>query len=106
LGRISSYELGFSPGVYSLSIKRDFEKSFLFLVGSDFLSFNFSSSYIVYQGSFDFANDFFIIFPTSIFVEKFSYFLNLEGRLRKSFNQLPLFFLFLVIMKFFVHFFI
>lgn len=87
-------------------IKQNFEKSFIFLVGCDSLNINYVDSFIVYQGSFDFSNDFFIIFPSSIFVEKFSYFLNLEGRLRKSFNLFLLFFLFSVIMKFFVLFFI
>jgi hypothetical protein len=106
LGRISSYELGFFSGVYSLSVKRSFEESFIFLVGSDSLGFSFFKSYVVFQGSFDFNDDFFIIFPTSIFVEKFCYFLNLEGRLRKSFNLFLLFFQFLVILKYFVHFFI
>jgi hypothetical protein len=79
--------------------------SFVFLIGSD-LNLNFVNTFFVYQGSFNFSNDFFIIFPTSIFVEKFSYFLNLEGKIRKSYKQYHLFFQFLVILKYFALFFI
>jgi hypothetical protein len=71
--------------------------SFIFLLGIDSSLFTFRNSFVIYQGFFDFSetNNFFITFPTSIFIESNSIFLNLEGCLRKSYkavSNLPLVF--------------
>lgn len=87
LGRISSYEIGFLPGVNS-SFSSGSSKftSFSYFCGVD--SFNDLSynSFIVYQGFFK-ANNFLfnksnLILPSSTYLERTSVYLNLEGRLR------------------------
>lgn len=62
----------------------------LYLIGTDFIKLNIINSLILYQGSFNTINllKIFLILPTSIFVEKVSIFINLEGRLRKTYKAI------------------
>lgn len=91
LGRLSALELGFVPSVYSnfsYNLKK-VKKSFSFFCGVDDFIFNDNQNqFIVYQGSFrdsvlsfKKAN---LIFPVSTFVERISYFINIEGRIRNT----------------------
>jgi len=92
LGRISSYEVGSLPGVNSSNFSFSGRKngSFLYFLGTDDLSNVFvdnnSGSFFVYQGSFFSYSSFFqsmhLLFPVSIYTERASSFLNVEGRLR------------------------
>lgn len=95
LGRISSYEAGSLPGVNSSNFLfniRSGVSSLLYFLGTDeyFNTFsNYSSSnFFVYQGSFFNYNSFFqsmhLLFPVSIYTERSSSFLNVEGRLRRT----------------------
>ena len=95
LGRISAYDVGFFSGINSSILKKKkIINSFIFFVGCDFLTFNFLNSFLVYLGSFDHFNfnKFFIILPSSIFVENFSFFMNLEGLFRKNLKSITAFF--------------
>lgn len=84
LGRISCFEFGFLPGIRSSSYKKRKKFSFLYLLGTDNFK-AFKADFVVFQGSF---NDFiipslvFLVFPVSIYIEKLSIYLNIEGRLR------------------------
>jgi len=88
LGRLSAFETGNLPSVRSS--KGPFKhRNFLFLCGVDFEGSKLSDfqlkNFTVYQGSF-YINNFVqylnLILPSCAFTEKFSSFLNLEGRLR------------------------
>lgn len=90
LGRLSSFELGFIPSVYS-KFSYNFSKSiksFCFFVGVDDFIFKSKDSFLVYQGSFrDTVLSFKkadLIFPVSTYVERISFFINLEGRIRNT----------------------
>lgn len=95
LGRISSFEVGSLPGVNSSNFvfnRRSGCASFLYFLGTDeyfntFDDYNLGN-FFVYQGSFFNYNFFFqsmhLIFPVSIYTERVSSFLNVEGRLRKT----------------------
>lgn len=89
LGFISSNEIG-----CSLSINTNFsiflnkvDNSLIYLLGTDSISFDFTKSFLIYQGFFDislFLQNLFLFLPVSSFIEKSSFFFNLEGKLRKS----------------------
>lgn len=90
LGRLSAFEVGSLPGIKSVCNYNLFKKNnFLFLCGVDYdlvklRKFEFNN-FIVYQGSFyisNFISYLNLILPVCVFTEKFSSFLNLEGRLR------------------------
>lgn len=91
LGRLSAFELNFLPSVhsnFSYNLK-NIKKSFSFFCGvDDFIFNNNQDNFIVYQGSFrdsvlSFKNAN-LIFPVSTFVERISYFINIEGRIRNT----------------------
>jgi hypothetical protein len=50
------------------------------MVGTDFLKINFTDCIAVYQGAFEVYdfNQFFMLLPTALHVESFSYFLMLR----------------------------
>jgi NADH dehydrogenase/NADH:ubiquinone oxidoreductase subunit G len=92
LGRLSSFEIGILPGIKSnLNFNYNkFKKGiFLHLCGIDYEIVKLNTlklkNFIIYQGSF-YINTFFkylsLVLPVTIFTEKFSSYLNLEGRLR------------------------
>jgi NADH-quinone oxidoreductase subunit G len=96
LGRISSFELGCLPGINSSNFvsfySRGDKTSFIYFVGTDSLfnslSEGFLNNFLVYQGSF-FQVDFFfntinLVFPVSIYAERVSSFLNVNGLLRRT----------------------
>lgn len=64
------------------------------MVGIENLNFNFYNSLFVFQGSFDFFDfdNFFLVFPSSIFTESFNFFFNIEGRYVKLIKLLVHFF--------------
>ncbi len=95
LGRISSFEIGSLPGVNSSNFvfnRGSRGSSFLYFLGTDELFNTFDDykfgNFFVYQGSFFNYNFFFqfmhLIFPVSIYTERVSSFLNIEGRLRRT----------------------
>jgi len=62
-------------------------RSLVYLLNTDLLNFRFENSIVIYQGCFDFYSLFkgiFLYMPVSIYIERFNFFINLEGRLRKS----------------------
>lgn len=86
LGKISGFEVGALPGINYCSFKDNKRFCFLYLLGTD--NFNFNSNddcFFIYQGSF--MDSYLLLnislfFPVSIYVEKVSMYLNIEGRLR------------------------
>lgn len=89
LAFISASELGCFLTVNSNKsiVFNKMSSSFIYLLGTDLISMDFSSSLIVYQGFFDltfFLKNVFLFLPVSSFVERVCFFINLEGRLRKS----------------------
>ena len=85
LGRLSLSE----QGLYAkkrVSFSKKINDSLIFLIGTHLNRFRVKNSLILYQGSFDLDiyKQFFIILPVSIFVEKVSFYYNLEGRLRRT----------------------
>jgi hypothetical protein len=87
LGRISYLELGLSPNIKIKSKFLNKFNSFNFLVGVDQINFITKKKYNfnVFQGFFfisNFFEDLNLILPTSIFAEKSSSYINLEGRFR------------------------
>ena len=93
LGRISCFVIGL---VSSINFKKfcNIENGFIYLIGIESLNFNFSNSFFVFQGSFDFFDfdNFFLVLPSSIFTESFNFFLNIEGRYVGLIKLLVLFF--------------
>lgn len=96
LGRISCFEVGNLPGVNSIlftttqSAKRK-GSLFLFLIGTDNIYLRIQTlldDLIVYQGCFlDFISYFYnvsFIFPVTVYTERISTYLNMEGRLRRT----------------------
>lgn len=97
LGRISAFELGALPGIHgsqNLVVNRA-KGSFLYLVGTGAvpfsgldLTFSKASSFVVYQGSFFEDSAFFnyvdLILPVSIYTERVSTYINVEGRVRRT----------------------
>jgi hypothetical protein len=87
LGRISYLELGLAP---SIRVKSKFLKnlaSFNFILGVDQINTSIKNikNFNIFQGFFfisSFFEDFNLILPTSIFAEKNSSYINLEGRFR------------------------
>lgn len=98
LGRISAFELGALPGVHSSNYLEPSlgQKSFCYLLGTDnqveaqatMLSTTTATSFTVYQGSFFEHSLFFdavnLILPVSIYTERVSSFINMEGLLRRT----------------------
>lgn len=87
LGRISSFELGFIPGVTTSLNKVNLKKiNISYLCGIDEYKNVNNNSFIIYQGLFKtnslLYNSANLIFPVSSFVERKATYLNLEGRLR------------------------
>jgi NADH-quinone oxidoreductase chain G len=87
LGRLSACEVGFPFKFTPLSNQAKRSK-FLFLCGVDYEDVNLGNlaeNFTIYQGSF-YAGNFLaclnLVLPACTFTEKFSSFLNLEGRLR------------------------
>lgn len=86
---MSCFEVGSLPGINSvvnhLSESTNLPSIFFLCGVDDFVNYN-SKDFIVFQGSFQ--NSFLqftsLVFPTSIYTEKVSFYLNLEGRFRKS----------------------
>lgn len=94
LGRISAFECGLVPSVNSYSCFKNslnnVVDSFIFFLGTDDFVFDSLavSNFLVYQGSFYSTTSFFsflnLVFPVSIYTERISSFLNIEGRLRRT----------------------
>jgi hypothetical protein len=93
LGRISTFELGALPGVHGASClaKPYRNKSFLYLLGTDAQAYGSTSlahGFTVYQGSFFEHSSFFdsvhLLLPVSIYVERVSSFINMEGLFRRT----------------------
>lgn len=89
LALLNSNELGCLQSINcnSFKISNKIVKSFIYLLGTDSISLKLVDSLIVYQGFFDFTlvlNNVFLFLPVSSFVERVCFFINLEGRLRKS----------------------
>lgn len=85
LGRISSFEIGFLPGVAS-NLNNYKNKALYYFCGVDTYSNLNVDSFIVYQGSLKINTNLFnkanLIFPVSTYVERNSSYMNLEGRIR------------------------
>lgn len=95
LGRISAFELGLVPGINSYSYVNSLVRtmnSFIYFLGTeDFVvdsSLTNVSNFFVYQGSFYSTSNFFsflnLLFPVSIYTERVSSYLNVEGRFRRT----------------------
>jgi NADH dehydrogenase/NADH:ubiquinone oxidoreductase subunit G len=92
LGRLSSFEVGCLPGTKSSNFCLNLRKkiSFLYLLGTENFFFDNleQNNFVVYQGGFQEFGSFFknisLIFPVSIYTERVSTFLNLEGRIRRT----------------------
>lgn len=98
LGRLSAFELGALPGIHSsnyLAVAPG-QRAFRYLLGTNMhldpmasmVSARESNGFTVYQGSFFEHSLFFdavhLIFPVSIYTERVSSFINLEGLLRRT----------------------
>ena len=86
LGKISSFEVGFLPGINSNFLSSFKKSSLSYLIGVDNYNKVTENSFVVYQGPiktnsvlFNKAN---IILPISTYTERDSTYINLEGRLR------------------------
>lgn len=92
LGRISALEQACLPGIASTVSfgPRQGPPSFSFLLGTDALhpAFKSSGGFVVYQGCFlspsGFSNAIDLFFPVSIYAERASSFLNIEGVIRRT----------------------
>jgi len=99
LGRISAFELGALPGIHSSNYLEAVpgQRAFRYLLGTDMHLDPIASmlsatrslySFTVYQGSFfehsAFFDDVHLIFPVSIYTERVSSFINMEGLLRRT----------------------
>lgn len=88
MGRLSCFEFGALPGSnYSVLPVRCIKKpSFFFLCGIDNFVVKHIDDFVVFQGSFqsNFFNFVNLVFPIYLYIERISFFLNLEGRFRKS----------------------
>lgn len=91
LGRISAFELGALPGIHGSNFLTGpgARGTFLYLLGTDTSAAPAPGlGFTVYQGSFfeqsTFFNGVHMLLPVSLYVERVSSFLNMEGLLRRT----------------------
>jgi NADH-quinone oxidoreductase chain G len=100
LGRLSCFEVGVLPNVNSslFLFERIISNAFLYLVGTDRVINNLIYSdlnFVVYQGSFQESSqllNFSLIFPVTVYTERLSTYLNIEGKIRRTQKAISCFF--------------
>jgi hypothetical protein len=86
LGKLSCFENNLLPGINYFKFHSNKKNELFYCIGTNIFSYYVKKSTLIfYQGFFNVPDiNVFLYFPSSIFTERFSSFINLEGRLRRS----------------------